>query len=72
MQRCHKMTTLELFLDIDTASTGIVAHNRVRHADVTTTHDLGINGIGLGLFDNLSVSTDALSGVLLPAADVDL
>lgn len=67
----HKMTANELLVNLDTAGTGIIAHNRVRHADVTTTHDLGIDAIGMGLFDNLSVSTDALSGLLLPAADVN-
>lgn len=68
----HKMTANELLVNIDTsANSGIIAHNRVGHADVTSTHDLGINGLGCRLFDNLSVSTDALSGVVLPAIDVN-
>lgn len=68
----HKMTANELLINIDTsANSGICAHNRVGHADVTTTHDLGIDGLGFRLFDNLSVSTDALSGLVLPAIDVD-
>ena len=68
----HKMTANELLININTAANpGIIAHNRVRHADVTTTHDLGIDGLGSALFDNLSVSVDNLSGLLLPAADVN-
>ena len=50
---------------------GIIAHNRIGHADVTGAHDLGIEGLGCRLFDNLSVSTDDLSGFVLPALDVD-
>lgn len=69
----HAMTANELLINNDqTDNTGIIAHNRVRHADVTTTHDLGIDALGCALFDNLSVSTDALSGFVLPAIDVDL
>lgn len=68
----HKMTANELLVNIDTsANSGIIAHNRVGHADVTTTHDLGIDGLGCRLFDNLSTSVDNLSGLVLPAADVD-
>ena len=68
----HKMTALELLVNIDTAAnSGIIAHNRVGHADVTTTHDLGIDALGCRLFDNLSVSTDDLSGLVLPAIDVN-
>jgi hypothetical protein len=68
----HKMTANELLVNIDTAAnSGIIAHNRVGHADVTTTHDLGIDALGCRLFDNLSASTDAVSGVVLPAIDVD-
>jgi hypothetical protein len=68
----HKMTANELLVNIDTsANFGIIAHNRVGHADTTTTHDLGIDGLGCRLFDNLSTSVDNLSGLLLPAADVN-
>lgn len=68
----HKMTANKLLINVDTsANPGIIAHNRVRHADVTTTHDLGIDGLGSGLFDNLSTSTDSVSGVVLPAIDVN-
>ncbi len=68
-----KATAGNLFISNDTASpnnSGIIAHNRVRHADVTTTHIMGAVG-GCGFFDNLSTSVDNLSGFLLPAADVD-
>jgi hypothetical protein len=70
----HKMTANELFVNIDTTgvnNSGFIAHNRVRHADVTTTHDLGIDDCGFGLFDNLSTSVNNLSGVIVPAADTD-
>lgn len=68
----HAMTANDLLIDNDTtANTGIVAHNRCRHADVSGTHSL-IDCDGVGLFDNLSVSTDILSGVVVPAIDVNL
>lgn len=68
----HAMTANELFINNDgSTNSGIIAHNRVGHADVTTSHDLGIDALGCRLFDNLSVSTGSLSGLLLPAADVD-
>ena len=70
----HKMTAGNLHITNDTASpnnSGIIAHNRVGHADVTGAHAMGAVG-GCRFFDNLSVSTDALSGFLLPAVDVDL
>lgn len=67
----HKMTAGALFLSNGgTGNSGIVAHNRFGHADVTTTHDWGAV-TGLRLFDNLSVSTDALSGYVLPAIDAN-
>lgn len=69
-----KATANALFISNDTASpnnSGIIAHNRVRHADVTGAHSLGAVG-GCGFFDNLSTSVDNLSGFVLPAIDVDL
>lgn len=69
-----KATSGNLFISNDTASpnnSGIIAHNRCRHADVTGAHTLGAVG-GCGFFDNLSSSTDAVSGFVLPAIDVDL
>jgi hypothetical protein len=68
-----KATAGNLFISNDTASpnnSGIVAHNRCRHADVTAGHVLGAVG-GCGFFDNLSASTDAVSGFVLPAIDAD-
>lgn len=53
------------------ANTGIIADNYIGHADVTGAHVLGAVA-GCRFFNNYSVSTDALSGLLLPAADVDL
>jgi hypothetical protein len=68
----HKMTANEMLVNNDgSTSTGIIAHNRVGHADVTTTHDLGIDALGCRLFDNLSTSVDNLQGVVVPAADVN-
>ena len=63
-----------VFISNDTASpnnSGVIAHNRFGHADTTTAHAIGTVG-GCRRFDNLSVSTDALSGFVLPAIDVDL
>tara|TARA_Y100000310_G_C20681921_1_gene816476 strand:+ start:2305 stop:3264 length:960 start_codon:yes stop_codon:yes gene_type:complete len=68
-----KATAGNLAFSNDTASpnnSGIIAHNRIRHADVTGGHVLGVVG-GCGMFDNLSVSTDALSGFVIPAIDAD-
>ena len=67
----HKMTAGALFISNGgTGNSGIIAHNRFGHADVTTTHDWGA-ATGFRLFDNLSTSVGNLSGVILPAADVD-
>jgi len=67
----HAMTANDLLIDNDTATnTGIIAHNRCRHADVTTTQSL-IDCDGVGLFDNLSTSVDTASGFVLPAIDTD-
>lgn len=68
-----KATAGNLFISNDTASpnnSGIIAHNRCRHADVTTTHTMGAVG-GCGFFDNLSTSLDSASGFVLPAIDTD-
>lgn len=68
----HAMTAGDLIIDNDTAvNTGIVAHNRCKHLDVTGAHSL-IDCDGVGLFDNLSTSTATTSGFVLPAIDVDL
>jgi hypothetical protein len=52
------------------ANTGIIAHNRIGHLDVTAGHVLGAVA-GCQFFDNLSVSTSAASGFVLPAIDAD-
>lgn len=68
----HAMTAGDLFIDNDQSdNTGIVAHNRCKHVDVTGAHSL-IDCDGVGLFDNLSNSTATTSGFVLPAIDVDL
>ena len=68
----HKMTAADLAFDNGgSTNSGIIAHNRIGHADVTGAHVLGAVA-GCRFFDNLSVSTDALSGFVLPAIDVDL
>jgi hypothetical protein len=69
-----KATANNLFIHNDTASpnnSGIIAHNRCGHADVTGGHVLGVVG-GTRVFDNLSASTDAVSGFVIPGIDVDL
>jgi hypothetical protein len=67
----NAMTAGDLLIDNDTtANTGIVAHNRCRHKDVTTTHSL-IDLDGVGLFDNLSTSLDTASGFILPVIDTN-
>jgi hypothetical protein len=52
------------------SNSGIVAHNRVGHADATSTHIMGA-ATGLRFFDNLSTSVATASGFVLPAIDVD-
>jgi len=69
-----KATSGSLAYSNDTASpnnSGIIADNYIGHADVTGAHSLGVVG-GCRMFNNLSVSTDALSGFVIPAIDVDL
>lgn len=67
----NAMTANDLFIDNDTtANSGFVAHNRCKHADVTTSHSL-IDCDGVGLFDNLSTSVVTASGFILPAIDAD-
>lgn len=67
------MTSGELFISNDgTTNTGIIHNNYVGHADVTGTHDAGWDGGGFRLFNNLSTSVDNLSGLVLPAIDVNL
>jgi hypothetical protein len=66
------MTANELFISNDgTTNTGVIHNNYSGHADTTTTHDNGWSGGGWRLYGNLSASTDAVSGVVLPAIDVD-
>lgn len=69
-----KATAGNLGYSNDTASpnnSGIICDNYIGHADVTGAHVLGVVG-GCRMFNNLSVSTDALSGFVIPAIDVDL
>jgi len=68
-----KATAGNLAYSNDTASpnnSGIIADNYVGHADTTTTITMGVVG-GCRMFNNLTVSTDALSGFVIPAIDVD-
>lgn len=69
----NRMTQDELFISNDgTTNTGWIHNNYCGHADVTGAHDPGWGAGGWRLFNNLSVSTDALNGGIIPAADVDL
>lgn len=63
-----------LLISNDTASpnnSGIISNNFIGHADATGTHVVGAVG-GCRFFNNYSTSVDNLSGLLLPAADVNL
>lgn len=69
-----KATAGNLGYSNDTASpnnSGIIADNYIGHADVTGQMTAGVVG-GCRMFNNLLVSTDALSGFVIPAIDVDL
>lgn len=69
----NSMTANELFISNDgTTNTGLIYDNYCGHKDVTGTHDAGWDSGGFRLFNNLSVSTDALSGFVVPAIDVNL
>lgn len=66
------MTANELFISNDgTTNSGTIHNNYSGHADVTTTHDNGWSGGGWRLFNNLSASTDAVNGGIIPAVDTD-
>ena len=72
-QLSSKATAGNLGYSNNTASpnnSGIIAENRVGAADVTGAMVLGAVG-GCRMFDNKVVSTDALSGFVMPAVDVD-
>lgn len=64
----NAQTSGALLVNSDTGNnTGIVAHNRCRHADTAAMELVDCDGVGL--FDNLSTSDDDASGALEPAAD---
>jgi hypothetical protein len=66
------MTAGELFFSNDgSTNTGIAHDIYVQHLDTTTTHDVGLESSGLGLFNIWSTSTIALQGGVIPAADVN-
>jgi hypothetical protein len=66
------MTSGEVLVSCDgSTNTGFVHNNYVQCADVTGTIDLGADVTGFGLFENLVVTTNVLSGFLLPAVDVN-
>ena len=61
-------TTGDLLINNDTtANTGIVAHNRIGHAD--TASEVLIDLDGVRQFDNLGTATNTASGYVLPAID---
>ena len=69
----NAMTQGEVLISCDgSTNTGFVHNNYVQCQDTTTTIDLGADVTGFGLFQNKVVTTNALSGFLLPAADVNL
>ena len=61
-------TACDLIVDSDTtANTGIIAHNRIGHAD--TGSEVLIDADGVRQFDNLGTATNTASGYILPAID---
>ena len=61
-------TAGDLLVDSDTAAnSGIIAHNRIGHAD--TASEILIDADGVRQFDNLGVATNTASGYVLPAID---
>lgn len=70
----HNMVNLvgkisgDMLIDNDTtANTGIVAHNRIGHAD--TAAEVLLDADGVRQFDNLGTATNTASGYILPAID---
>ena len=61
-------TAGDLLIDADTTdNSGIIAHNRIGHAD--TASEVLIDADGVRQFDNLGTATDTASGYVLPAID---
>ena len=55
-------------MDSDTtANSGLIAHNRIGHAD--TASEVLIDADGVRQFDNLGTATATASGYVLPAID---
>ena len=65
----HRENTAgDLFINNDVdINSGIVAHNRIGHAD--TASEVLIDLDGVRFFDNLGTATDTASGFILPAID---
>lgn len=71
-QLSHKMTAGDLVINNGGATnSGVISYNLFGHADVTGTHEIGA-ATGCRFFENYSVSTAVLSGVIMPDADVNL
>jgi hypothetical protein len=61
-------TAGDLLVDSDTtANSGIMAHNRIGHAD--TAGEVLIDADGVRQFDNIGTATNTASGYILPAID---
>ena len=61
-------TAGDLLVDSDTtANSGVIAHNRIGHAD--TASEVLIDCDGVRQFDNLGTATNTASGYVLPAID---
>ncbi len=61
-------TSGDLLIDSDTtANSGVIAHNRIGHAD--TGSEVLIDADGVRQFDNLGTATNTASGYVLPAID---
>lgn len=66
--RLNDANPLLITADTGTANTGIIANNRIRHAD-TAGELLVTTTTNIGLFDNKASAVADLSGYLLPTAD---
>ena len=61
-------TAGDLLIDSDTtANSGIIAQNRIGHAD--TASEILIDADGVRQFDNVGTATNTASGYILPAID---
>lgn len=66
--RLNDANALLIDPDTTTANTGVIAGNKVRHADIAA-EILAPTGSPIGFFENYTTAVDDASGYLIPAAD---